>query len=92
MILNELYQYIADKGTVSQSELAKQFGMSEDGADAMLSVWIKKGKISRLVDTNKARDVMRVRYAVTKQDELSLTVTMWWFINQSLQIIKPRHF
>lgn len=50
--------------------------MSEDGADAMLSVWIKKGKISRLVDTNKARDVMRVRYAVTKQDELSLTVTM----------------
>ncbi|MCA2453935.1 FeoC-like transcriptional regulator, partial [Vibrio alginolyticus] len=64
MILNELYQYIADKGTVSQSELAKQFGMSEDGADAMLSVWIKKGKISRLVDTNKARDVMRVRYAV----------------------------
>ncbi|HIF5959971.1 TPA: FeoC-like transcriptional regulator [Vibrio parahaemolyticus] len=76
MILNELYQYIADKGTVSQSELAKQFGMSEDGADAMLSVWIKKGKISRLVDTHKARDVMRVRYAVTKQDELSLTVTM----------------
>ncbi|CAI2311204.1 FeoC-like transcriptional regulator [Vibrio parahaemolyticus] len=76
MILNELYQYIADKGTVSQSELAKQFGMSEDGADAMLSVWIKKGKISRLVDINKARDVMRVRYAVTKQDGLSLTVTM----------------
>ncbi|HDU8574011.1 FeoC-like transcriptional regulator [Vibrio parahaemolyticus] len=76
MILNELYQYIADKGTVSQSELAKQFGMSEDGADAMLSVWIKKGKISRLVDTNKARDVMRVRYAVTEQDGLSLTVTM----------------
>ncbi|MFW1506790.1 FeoC-like transcriptional regulator [Vibrio parahaemolyticus] len=76
MILNELYQYIADKGTVSQSELAKQFGMSEDGADAMLSVWIKKGKISRLVDTNKDRDVMRVRYAVTKKDGLSLTVTM----------------
>ncbi|MER0395448.1 FeoC-like transcriptional regulator [Vibrio vulnificus] len=76
MILNELYQYIADKGTVSQSDLAKQFGMSEDGADAMLSVWVKKGKISRLVDTNKAHSVTRVRYAVTKQDGLSLTVTM----------------
>ncbi|ELE7612795.1 TPA: iron transporter FeoC [Vibrio vulnificus] len=76
MILKELYQYIADKGTVSQSDLAKQFGMSEDGADAMLSVWIKKGKISRLVDTNKAHRVTRVRYAVTKQDGLSLTVTM----------------
>ncbi|MDW3144221.1 iron transporter FeoC, partial [Vibrio sp. 2094] len=36
----------------------------------------KKGKISRLVDTNKARGVMRVRYAVTQQDGLSLTVTM----------------
>ncbi|HAT8489512.1 TPA: iron transporter FeoC [Vibrio vulnificus] len=76
MILKELYQYIADKGTVSQSDLAKQFGMSEDGADAMLSVWIKKGKISRLVDTNKAHSVTRVRYAVTKQNGLSLTVTM----------------
>ncbi|MGL0817375.1 FeoC-like transcriptional regulator [Vibrio vulnificus] len=76
MILKELYQYIVDKGTVSQSDLAKQFGMSEDGADAMLSVWIKKGKISRLVDTNKAHSVTRVRYAVTKQDGLSLTVTM----------------
>ncbi|EMK3499735.1 iron transporter FeoC [Vibrio vulnificus] len=76
MILKELYQYIADKGTVSQSDLAKQFGMSEDGADAMLSVWIKKGKISRLVDTNKAHSVTRVRYAVTKQGGLSLTVTM----------------
>ncbi|EHZ2550353.1 iron transporter FeoC [Vibrio vulnificus] len=76
MILKELYQYIADKGTVSQSDLAKQFGMSEDGADAMLSVWIKKGKISRLVDINKAHSVTRVRYAVTRQDGLSLTVTM----------------
>ncbi|MHA2762882.1 FeoC-like transcriptional regulator [Vibrio harveyi] len=76
MILKELYQYIADKGTVSQSDLAKQFGMSEDGADAMLNVWIKKGKISRLVDTNKAHDVTCVRYSVTKQDGLSLTVTM----------------
>ena len=50
--------------------------MSEDGADAMLNVWIKKGKVNRLVDTNKAHDVTRVRYSVTKQDGLSLTVTM----------------
>ncbi len=76
MILKELYQYIADKGTVSQSDLAKQFGMSEDGADAMLSVWINKGRITRLVDTNKAHHVTRVRYALTRRDGLSLTVTM----------------
>ncbi|MCA0935604.1 FeoC-like transcriptional regulator [Vibrio alginolyticus] len=76
MILKELYQYIADNGTVSQSDLAKQFGMSEDGADAMLSVWINKGRITRLLDTNKAHDVTRIRYAATRQDGLSLTVTM----------------
>lgn len=76
MILKELYQYIADQGSVSQSDLAKQFGMSEDGADAMLSVWINKGRITRLVDTNIAHHVTRVRYAVTRQDGLSLTVTM----------------
>lgn len=76
MILKELYQYIADQGSVSQSDLAKQFGMSEDGADAMLSVWINKGRITRLVDTNKAHHVTRVRYAVTRQDGLSLTVMM----------------
>ncbi|MDV6253085.1 FeoC-like transcriptional regulator [Vibrio sp. EA2] len=76
MILKQLYQYIADNGAVSQSELAKQFGMSEDGADAMLSVWINKGRITRLVDTNKAHHVTRIRYAVTSQDGLSLTVTM----------------
>lgn len=76
MILQQLYQYIADQGSVSQSDLAKQFGMSEDGADAMLSVWINKGRITRLVDTNKAHHVTRVRYAVTRQDGLSLTVTM----------------
>lgn len=76
MILQQLYQYIADQGSVSQSDLAKQFGMSEDGADAMLSVWINKGRITRLVDTNKAHHVTRVRYAVTRQDGLSLTVMM----------------
>lgn len=76
MILKELYQYIADQGSVSQSDLAKQFGMSEDGADAMLSVWINKGRITRLVDTNKDHHVTRVRYAVTRQDGLSLTVMM----------------
>ncbi len=76
MILKELYQYIADKGTVSQSDLAKQFGMSEDGADAMLNVWVNKGRITRLVDTNKVHHVTRIRYALTRQDGLSLTVTM----------------
>ncbi|AIU67493.1 MULTISPECIES: FeoC-like transcriptional regulator [Vibrio] len=76
MILQELKRHIEQQGCVSQKELAKKFSMSEDGVDAMLAVWIKKGKISRLVDTNKARKVTRVRYSANGADELSLTVTM----------------
>ena len=76
MILQELYQYIASKETVSQAELAQHFSMSEDGVDAMLNVWVKKGKISRLIDTNKVQGVARIRYIITKQDGLSITVTM----------------
>ncbi|CAM2809780.1 FeoC-like transcriptional regulator [Vibrio mytili] len=76
MILNDLYQYITDHGQASQLELSKRFGMSEDGVDAMLNVWIKKGRISRLVDTNSVNDVSKVRYAMTRKDGLSLTVTM----------------
>ncbi|EJN6827300.1 iron transporter FeoC [Vibrio cidicii] len=76
MILDELYQYVAEQGVVSCRDLAKHFGMSDDGVDAMLSVWIKKGKISRLVDTNQANHVTRVRYTVTPKEGLSLTVTM----------------
>ncbi len=76
MILSELKSYIEEHGSVSQAELAKKFELSGDGVDAMLMVWIKKGLVSRLVDTNKADKVTRVRYARVKQDALSLTVTM----------------
>lgn len=76
MILTELKQYIDAQGGASRSELAKKFALSEDGVEAMLSVWIKKGVVSRMIDTNKADKVTRIRYSVNKQDGLSLTVTM----------------
>lgn len=76
MILAELKQHIDTQGSASRSELAKKFTLSEDGVDAMLSIWIKKGVISRMIDTNKANKVTRVRYATNKQGGLSLTVTM----------------
>ncbi len=76
MILTELKQYIDAQGSATRSELAKKFALSEDGVDAMLSVWIKKGVISRMIDTNKANKVTRVRYSVNQADGLSLTVTM----------------
>ncbi|WP_260259461.1 FeoC-like transcriptional regulator [Vibrio intestinalis] len=76
MILAELKQHIDTQGSATRSELAKKFAMSEDGVDAMLSVWIRKGMISRMIDTNKAQKITRVRYATNKQDALSVTVTM----------------
>lgn len=76
MILSELKQYIDTNGSVSQRELAKRFALSEDGVDAMLSVWIKKGMVSRLVDTNQAKHVTRIRYAKVESNSLAMTVTM----------------
>ncbi|CAH7081975.1 Ferrous iron transport protein C [Vibrio chagasii] len=76
MILTELHQYIDSQGFAARKEIAAKFGMSEDGVDAMLSVWVKKGKVSRLVDTNKHGHMTRVRYTICKQDGLSLNVMM----------------
>ncbi len=76
MILNELKLYIEQQGSVSQSELAKRFVLSCDGVDAMLSIWIKKGVLSRFIDTNSTDKVTRVRYSVVQQNALAVTVTM----------------
>ena len=76
MILTELKQYIASNVCVSRKELAREFGLSEDGVDAMMSVWIKKGSISRLVDTNQRDRVKRVRYTLVADNAIALTVSM----------------
>ncbi len=76
MILTELKQAIETQGSVTRKELAQRFSMSEDGVDAMLAIWIKKGVISRLIDTNVAQYVTRVRYVMNKANSLSVTVTM----------------
>ncbi|QTH10229.1 FeoC-like transcriptional regulator, partial [Vibrio fluvialis] len=55
MILTELKQAIEAQSGISRKELAKRFALSEDGVDAMLAVWIKKGVISRFIDTNAAQ-------------------------------------
>ena len=73
MILAELKQYIDAQGSASRQELAKKFSLSEDGVDAMLSVWIKKGVISRMIDTNKADKVTRIRYSANQANALEWT-------------------
>ncbi|MCK6262667.1 FeoC-like transcriptional regulator [Vibrio sp. ZSDE26] len=76
MILSDLIEYIEVQGTSSRKDLAKQFALSEDGVDAMLGVWIKKGKISRINDTNKLGHTTRVRYCSNRNEGFSMMVTM----------------
>ena len=76
MILRELKQYIKQQGCVTQRELSKQFAISGDGVDAMLSVWIKRGEISRLIDLSKDGSKANVRYSLNQKNALALTVTM----------------
>ncbi|NVD06172.1 iron transporter FeoC [Vibrio sp. JPW-9-11-11] len=76
MILTQMKQHLEQTGCVSRKELARQFHLSEDGVDAMLSIWIKKGLVMRLVDTNDKQRVTRVRYRHLANDQLPLTVTM----------------
>lgn len=76
MILADLKNHIAQEGTVSRKDLAKKFALSEDGVDAMLSVWVKKGQVTRMIDTNEAQFITRVRYSLNQMNQLSMTVTM----------------
>ncbi len=74
MILSELKSYIFSRNCVSREELAKTFALSEDGVDAMLEMWIKKGKVSRIVDLDKQEKVKRIRYRALKVHDIQLTV------------------
>ena len=49
MILTRLKDHLVANGKTSRAELAKKFAISEDGIDAMLALWIAKGKISTTV-------------------------------------------
>ncbi|MEH0666518.1 iron transporter FeoC [Vibrio scophthalmi] len=76
MIVSELKAYIDQCGTVTQAELAKRFSLSLDGVDAMLAIWLRKGKLSRLEDINETNHVIRVRYCAINEDALSLRVIL----------------
>ncbi|MDC0611720.1 FeoC-like transcriptional regulator [Vibrio sp.] len=76
MILHELRNYIAEKGMVTRNELAKRFALSEDGVDAMLEVWLKKGVICRYADTNLKNHVSRVRYSINERESIPMNVIL----------------
>ncbi|ENM5749531.1 iron transporter FeoC [Vibrio mimicus] len=76
MILTELRAAIEEKGSITRQELARRFSLSEDGVDAMLSVWIKKGVVSRQQYTNSEDAIVRVRYVINREGDLAVSVTM----------------
>lgn len=85
MILTELKQYIDEQGRVERIALAKKFSMSEDGVDAMLELWVKKGKLTRELagceKTQCCQEAERVWYRPVYQNELMTT-----YIRQSLNL------
>lgn len=78
MILSDLKAYIDQQGRASRSQLAKQFGMSLDGVDAMLSLWVKKGEIGRELrgshESSCCQDAEEVWYRPLASNELNITV------------------
>ncbi len=74
MILNELKSYIFEKQSASRKELAQKFALSEDGVDAMLEVWVKKGRLSRMVDLDKQQNITQVRYRAVNDTDIPVVV------------------
>ena len=72
MILTDLKQYIETHPKCSQAELAKTFNLSEDGVDAMLSVWVKKGRVKTIVSARP--DKSERRYVWLANNEFGITV------------------
>ncbi|GAA03629.1 FeoC-like transcriptional regulator [Photobacterium leiognathi] len=78
MILQQLKQYIEQHGRVSRKQLSQHFGMSEDGVEAMLEVWIRKGSVGRELvgcdSTDCCQTAKEVWYRCLADNELSITV------------------
>jgi hypothetical protein len=48
MILRDVGQFLAKQGRMSLRDLARHFDSDEDAMDAMLGVWMRKGRIRKL--------------------------------------------
>ena len=69
MILNDLKLYLQKNGSVSRDQLAEDFAISQDGIDAMLEIWVKKGQVNRQIDTKNNQ----IHYRWKASDELQIT-------------------
>ena len=51
MILREIADCLQQKQRMTGRELARQFQTSEDAIDAMVGIWMKKGRIKKVSAT-----------------------------------------
>lgn len=76
MILTRLKDHLVANGKTSRAALAKKFAISEDGIDAMLALWIAKGKVSTTISERPRLGQLNVDvwYRWNAESELSITV------------------
>ncbi|CZF77579.1 FeoC-like transcriptional regulator [Grimontia marina] len=72
MILFTLRDYIQSHPKCSLKELSKAFALSEDGVEAMLGAWIKRGKLKVTVSERTSGEVRQ--YIWLDDSELGVTV------------------
>ncbi|QUJ68382.1 ferrous iron transport protein C [Photobacterium sp. GJ3] len=80
MILHQLRAQVEQSGRISRHQLARQFGLSEDGVDAMMALWLRKGVIGQERGGCRSGDCClpsgEVWYRLLKPDELPVTVIL----------------
>jgi len=74
VILSDLKTFIFEQGSATRKELAMKFSLSEDGVDAMLAVWVKKGVLSQMIDLDKSKTVRQVRYRAVLANDIQMMV------------------
>ena len=47
MIVSQLGTYLSTVGSASSSDLARHFDTTEDAIEAMMQVWIRKGRVKK---------------------------------------------
>lgn len=78
MILQQLKHYTEQHGRVSRKQLSQHFGMSEDGVEAMMEVWIRKGAVGKelvgCASDDCCQPAKAIWYRCLSANELSVTV------------------
>lgn len=57
MILQKLKASVTQAGVISADALAKEYGLTPDGVDAMMETWIKRGTIVRQCPCQDPADI-----------------------------------